>query len=279
MAAFVTRFAPSPTGYLHLGHVYSAIQVRQAANAAGGEALLRIEDTDHTRCRPDYEATIHEDLDWLGLNWEGEVRRQSDHLGEYAAVVEQLRARRLVYRCFRSRSKIAELMGNAPGEAFVSGPLPEDEEAAKLEAGAPFAWRLSLQAARAELGPAYDALSYTVEALNGSGRQVVGCEPERFGDIALTRKDAPAAYHLAACHDDALQGITHIIRGEDLIDAPHIHTLLQTLMDWPRPVYRHHKLLNGPDGKRLSKSDRSKTVASLRSEGLTPTEVRGLAGL
>lgn len=279
MAPFLTRFAPSPTGNLHLGHVYSAFQVRRAADAAGGQALLRIEDTDLTRCRPEFETAIHEDLAWLGLDWEGEVRRQSDHLNDYTAVVDALRARGLVYRCFKSRSKIAELMGNAPGDAFVSGPLPDEEEAEKLASGAAFAWRLSLAAARDTLGSSYRDLTYTVEALDGTGRHTVPCEPERFGDIALTRKDAPAAYHLAACHDDALQGITHIIRGEDLIDAPHIHTLLQALMDWPRPIYRHHKLLMGPDGRRLSKSDRSKTVASLRTDGLTPTDVRALADI
>lgn len=279
MSDFVTRFAPSPTGRLHLGHVYSAFQVRRAADAVGGQAVLRIEDIDVTRCRPEYEAAIHEDLAWLGLEWEGEVRRQSEHFSQYAATIETLRARGLVYRCFRSRAQIAALTEGGPDTAFASGPLPAEDEAEKRAAGAPFAWRLWLRAARAELGAAYDALAYTVESLDGTQQHRLACRPELHGDIALTRKDAPAAYHLAACHDDAVQGITHIIRGEDLIDAPHIQTLLQALMGWPHPIYRHHRLLTGPDGKRLSKSDRSKTVASLRAEGLTPGEVRALAGV
>lgn len=279
MSGFRTRFAPSPTGRLHLGHVYSAFQVRRAADAAGGEALLRIEDTDLARCRAEFEVTIHEDLAWLGLQWDGEIRRQSEHLDEYTAVVDDLRARGLVYRCFRSRTEITELMGDMPGEAFISAPLPAGEEKERLAAGEPFAWRLSLTAARDWLGGAFDALSFTVEALDGREHTKIRCQPERFGDIALVRKDSPAAYHLAACHDDAAQAMTHIVRGEDLAEAPHIQSVLQALMDWPAPIYRHHKLLLGEDGKRLSKRHRSKSLASLRAEGLTPAEVRRLAGI
>lgn len=275
----ITRFAPSPTGRLHLGHVYSAFMVRRAADTAGGQALLRIEDIDLTRCRPDYEAAILDDLAWLGLEWDGEIRRQSEHLADYTAMVDELRGRGLIYRCFKSRAKIAELMGERPGEAFVSGPLAADDEAERLARGDAFAWRLSLKAARGWLGPRYERLSFTVEDMAGARATTIPARPETFGDIALTRKDSPAAYHLAACHDDALQGITHVIRGQDLAEAPHIQTVLQALMGWPTPRYRHHKLLMGADGKRLSKRDSSKSLASLRAAGLTPADVRRLAGV
>ena len=277
MPDFITRFAPSPTGYLHLGHAYSAILVRRAADAAGGKALLRIEDTDETRCRPEYVTGIHEDLGWLGLNWDGKVRQQSHHYAEYERVIDIFRARGLVYRCFRSRSEVSEIMSSAPGDAFVSGPLPLTEEREKLSRRAPYAWRLSLNRAAAELGPAYAALTYQIET--AEGLQTRPAEPDRFGDIALTRRDAPVAYHLAACHDDAVQSVTHIIRGMDLVDAPHIHTLLQTLMDWPRPIYRHHQLLTGSDGKRLAKRDKSKTLRAMRESGLSAADIYRLAGL
>ncbi|MEL6213983.1 MAG: glutamate--tRNA ligase family protein, partial [Pseudomonadota bacterium] len=163
MGDFVTRFAPSPTGRLHLGHVFSAFQVRRAADQAGGKAFLRIEDTDLSRCRPEFEAAIYEDLDWLGLHWDGDVRRQSDNLDDYAAIVEDLRRRDLVYRCFLSRSKIAELTGGDPETPFTSQPLPPDDESQRLERGEAFAWRLSLARARDVLGSAYDDLTFTIE--------------------------------------------------------------------------------------------------------------------
>ncbi len=280
MTGFVTRFAPSPTGRLHLGHVFSAVLVRRAADAAGGVALLRIEDVDQTRCRPEYETGIYQDLKWLGLEWDGDVRRQSDHLGDYADAIETLRARGLLYRCFASRSEIAEATGADDGTAFVSGPLPADQESEKLTQGAPFAWRLSLERAKEALGGArYESLSFDIEPSRGGAPETQKARPDRFGDVALTRKDAPAAYHLAACHDDALQDVTHVIRGEDLIDAPHIQVLLQALMGWPTPIYRHHALLTGPDGKRLSKSDRSKTVEAMRNEGMTAADILWAAGV
>lgn len=275
MTHWRTRFAPSPTGPLHLGHVLSAVIVRHAADEAGGEALLRIEDTDLTRCRREYETAILEDLAWLGLNWDGEVRRQSDHFEDYLACVAALRDRGLVYRCFLTRQEIATCY---PDGIVHSQALTRSEEAVRLSEGAPFAWRLSLEAARKEMGDLiYRSLSYQTEEEGQLVRHTA--EPERHGDIALTRKDTPAAYHLAACHDDARQEISHVIRGEDLIDAPHIHTLLQALMGWPRPIYRHHKLVMGPDGKRLSKRTGSKSLAALRAEGLSPEEIFSLAGL
>ncbi len=238
--------------------------------------MLRLEDIDTGRCRPEYEAAILEDLDWLGLRWDGPVRRQSDHFADYTAVVETLRARGLAYRCFRTRREIAVETGGRPDAPFRGGPLAPGDEARRLVRGEPFAWRLSLARAMAALGPAAEHLSFTVEQDDQSVS--VRAEPQRFGDIALTRRDAPVAYHLAACHDDAVQSITHIIRGEDLVDAPHIHVVLQALMGWPTPVYRHHRLLTGPDGRRLSKRDGAMAIAALRAQGLSAAEVRALAG-
>ncbi len=251
--------------------------MRQAADDAGGKALLRIEDIDLARCRPEYEKAIYEDLAWLGLEWDGEVRCQSEHFEAYALVIDTLRARGLIYRCFRTRAKISELMGETESDAFISGPLPAAEERARLADGEAFAWRLSLARARDEIGPAFDNLTFSVETETGT--QPITAQPWRFGDIALTRKDSPVAYHLAACHDDAVQGITHVIRGKDLEQAPHIQIVLHRLMDWPTPVYRHHRLLSGPDGKRFAKRDKSRTICAMRETGLTPEDVLKLAGI
>ncbi|MEO0817420.1 MAG: tRNA glutamyl-Q(34) synthetase GluQRS [Pseudomonadota bacterium] len=275
MTSFRTRFAPSPTGALHLGHALSACLVRRAADEAGGEALLRIENVDITRCRPEFESAIYVDLAWLSLSWDGALRRQSEHFDAYLSVVSDLRDRGLVYRCFRSRQ---ELAAQFPDGIVRSSALTPAEEKARLADGAPFAWRLSLDAAKAEMGALFfSSLTFQVE--EDGALETVTAVPERHGDIALTRKDSPAAYHLAATHDDALQSITHIVRGMDLADAPHIQVLLQAIMDWPQPVYRHHRLVLGPDGKRLSKSDRSKSLAALRAEGLSREDVFALAGL
>lgn len=268
-----TRFAPSPTGLIHLGTAASALHVWAAAEAAGGEVLLRIEDVDKTRCRPEFAQAMLEDLAWLGLSWPEPVRVQSAHFDAYQAVLEALSARGLVYRCFRTRKEVAELAGEAP---FVSSPPPPEEEAARLARGEVFAWRLSLSAARAALGGRFEALEFVEETEAGLERRKA--EPGRHGDVVLARKDAPAAYHLASTHDDALQGVSHVVRGTDLADAAHIHVLIQALMGWPSPVYRHHPLIYGPDGKKLSKSARSKTLASLREAGFTPADVRALAG-
>jgi glutamyl-Q tRNA(Asp) synthetase len=272
--AFVTRFAPSPTGYLHLGHALSALTAFDAARAAGGRFLLRIEDIDQGRARPEFEAAIYEDLTWLGLTWETPVRRQSEHMGDYAGALQQLIERQLVYRCFRTRREVAEAIASAPHgateETFRGEALPPEEEAAKLAAGEPFAWRLSLKKARAALGPAYFALVFEDET------GVVRAEPERHGDIVLARKDFPTSYHLASVWDDALQGVTHVIRGEDLREAAHLHVLLQKLLGLPQPVYRHHRLVLGPDGKRLAKRDQAATLRALRESGKTPDDVRAL---
>ena len=271
MARFRTRFAPSPTYYLHLGHALSAFNVWRAAEAAGGEVWLRIEDIDTTRCRPDYTQAIYDDLRWLGLTWPEPVRVQSDHFSDYAECVEELARRGLAYRCFRSRGDLAQLPNPA-----APGRHAADEEAELLSKGRPFAWRLSLQAARDQIGPAWQDLTYTEQTPEGVITHPA--HPERHGDIVIARKDSPSAYHLAATHDDALQGMTHIIRGQDLIEAPHIHTLLQVLFDWPRPIYQHHELLLGPDGEKLSKRQQSVTLASLRADGMTADQVRARLG-
>ncbi len=271
---FVTRFAPSPTGRLHRGHAFSALTAWRAAKDAGGRFLLRIEDIDPTRCRPEFEAGIYEDLAWLGLDWETPVWRQSDHLADYAAVVEALDGRGLLYRCFRTRKEILDAIGGA--EAARPGPHPVEEEARLLAEGRPFAWRLSLDRAREALGGAvWDALSFIEEGSGPDGETGrIKARPETAGDVVLARKDAGTAYHLAVTHDDALQGVSHVIRGKDLFEATHIQRLIQALMDWPAPVYRHHRLLAGPDGRRYAKRDRSVTLAELRAGGLTPDSLR-----
>lgn len=275
--SFVTRFAPSPTGHLHLGHALSALTAFDAARAAGGRFLLRIEDIDQGRARPEFEAAIFEDLAWLGLAWEEPVRRQSEHMAEYAGALQSLIDRQLVYRCFRTRKEIAEAIASAPhgelGEAFRGEALPPEEETERLAAGEAFAWRLSLKKARAALGPAYFTLVFEDET------GLVRAEPERHGDVVLARKDFPASYHLASVWDDALAGVTHVIRGEDLREAAHLHVLLQKLLDLPQPVYRHHRLVLGEDGKRLAKRDQSATLRALRESGKAAADVRALLGL
>ena len=281
--AFTTRFAPSPTGHLHRGHAFSALTVQAAARAAGGRVLLRIEDIDAGRCRPEYEAAILEDLAWLGFSWDEPVRRQSEHLAEYAAAIETLRARGLLYRCFRTRRQILDGIGQAPhgtAEALRPGPHPPAEEADLLAQGLPFAWRLSLDRTRAELGEAtWEGLTFTEEGEGPDGeRGMVRARPETAGDVVLARKDAGVAYHLAAVHDDAVQGVTHVIRGQDLFEAAHIQRLIQALMGWPAPVYRHHRLLTGPDGRRFAKRDRSQTLAELRAGGMSARQLRAELG-
>jgi len=271
MADFVTRFAPSPTGRLHLGHAFSALTAFDAARAACGRFLLRIEDLDAGRCRPEFDAAIFEDLAWLGIDWETPVRRQSEHMGAYARVLEDLIARGLVYRDFRTRRELADESQQAPhgpAEVVRGGPAPDEAE--RLAARQPFAWRLWLDRALDAIdGPlAFDCDGVRTHA-----------EPHRLGDAILARKDFPTSYHLASVHDDALQGVTHVIRGEDLREAAHLHVLLQKLMGWPTPAYRHHALIVGADGKRLAKRDRAATLHALRETGETADAVRRRLGL
>jgi glutamyl-Q tRNA(Asp) synthetase len=276
---FTTRFAPSPTGLLHRGHAFSALTAFKAARAAGGRFVLRIEDIDATRSRSEYDAAILEDLTWLGLAWEQPVRRQSDHLSEYHTAIETLRARGLVYRCFRTRKELD--IGRAPHEPqtpFVGAPLSAGEEADRLARGEAFAWRLSLAAAREVLG-GFETLSFIEEGAGPGGETgVIAVKPETAGDIVLARKDVGVAYHLAVVLDDALQEITHVVRGEDLFEAAHIQRLLQALLGLPTPTYRHHRLLTGPDGKRYAKRDKAQTLRELRAEGMTPAALRAEMG-
>ncbi|MBU2116791.1 MAG: tRNA glutamyl-Q(34) synthetase GluQRS, partial [Alphaproteobacteria bacterium] len=250
---------------------------------AGGRFLLRIEDIDPTRCRPAFEAGILEDLTWLGLDWDGPVRRQSDHLAQYAAVVDVLDRRGLMYRCFRTRKEILDAIGDAPHgpvEAARPGPHAPDEESALLAEGRAFAWRLSLDRAREALGDrAWSQLAWTEEGAGPDGqRGLILARPETAGDVVLARKDAGTAYHLAVTHDDALQGVTQVIRGHDLFEATHIQVLIQALMGRPTPRYRHHPLLLDASGRRLAKRDKSETLRSLRERGVPAAQVRAELG-
>ncbi len=264
----ITRFAPSPTGQLHLGHAFSAYTAWKRARAAGGRFLLRLEDIDPTRCRPEYAAAIQEDLRWLGLDWDGPVRVQSAHLGEYRAVLDGLGERGLVYPCFCTRADIARSV-DAPhgpdGAPLYPGTcrrLSVTERAERIGAGERFALRL-------DMATAYrPGLSFFEE---GEGR--IACHPERFGDVVLGRKDAPASYHLCVTHDDALQGVAVVTRGVDLKPATELHRLLQALMGWPEPAYAHHRLLTNAAGRRLAKRDKAQTLRSLREQGALPREV------
>ncbi|MEO1252008.1 MAG: tRNA glutamyl-Q(34) synthetase GluQRS [Pseudomonadota bacterium] len=287
MADFITRFAPSPTGLLHLGHAYSALCAFGAARGAGGRFLLRIEDIDQTRCRPAYEAAISEDLAWLGLEWETPVRRQSEHFADYAAALHRLRDAGLVYRCFKTRKEVADEIARAPhlaadgpeGPQYIGSALPAAEEEALIARDAPFAWRLSMSAAQSQLGEAFDQLDFAEEgsdAKGASGR--IKARPQIFGDPIIARKDAGTSYHLAAVHDDALQGVTHVIRGLDLFASTHLHRLLQALLDVATPVYRHHRLLADASGKRFAKRDRASTLRALRDEGASPSDIRRQLG-
>ena len=286
---FTTRFAPSPTGRLHLGHAYSALLAHDAAQAANGDVLLRIEDIDTTRCRPEFEAGIYDDLAWLGFDWPRPVRRQSDHFADYAAAIETLRARGVLYRCFLTRREIAEQAASAPhtpgegAEGVVyfgpAHPMSADEEEARLARGESFAWRLSLRYSQDLLGEEFPRLVFIERDATTNAEREIAARPQIHGDVILARKDTPASYHLCVVHDDALQNVSHVIRGEDLRSATHVHVLLQRLLGLPTPVYRHHPLLTGPDGKRYAKRDQSLTLAALREAGVSPAEIRTRIGL
>ena len=290
MSDFITRFAPSPTGLLHLGHAFSALTAHAAAHAAGGVFLLRIEDIDTARCKTEFEQAIFDDLAFLGLDWPTPVRRQSAHFPDYARALETLAASRLVYRCFKTRKEIAEDIERAPhhpgeGPEGVIYPGPDTplsvaEEAALIADGKPYAWRLSIKACRERLGLVWDALHFIEEGEGPDGEHgLVKARPETLGDVILGRKDVGASYHLAAVHDDALQGVTHVIRGQDLFFATHLHALLQRLLDLPRPVYRHHRLLLDDHGKRFAKRDESVTLRAMREAGISAQEITRRAGV
>lgn len=286
----VFRFAPSPNGALHLGHAYSALFSAAMARRCGGRFLLRIEDIDTARCRPEYEAAIREDLAWLGLTWEEPVRRQSEHLSSYAAAVGKLRARGLLYPCFASRKDIAEAV-ERPGAPIEHDPdgaplypgLYRDADAAetakRIEAGEPFALRLDMARARA-VAFAQTGGQLFFDSFDESGRvERVAAHPERWGDVVLSGKDRPATYHIAVVIDDALQGVSHVTRGADLLAATGIHRLLQVLLDLPAPLYHHHRLILDETGRKLSKSHRDTSLAALRADGVSAQAIRARLGL
>ncbi|MGA8901795.1 tRNA glutamyl-Q(34) synthetase GluQRS [Bradyrhizobium sp.] len=285
----VFRFAPSPNGHLHLGHAFSAMLNFDLARESGGRFLLRIEDIDPTRCRPEFEEAIDQDLAWLGLAWERPVRRQSEHLAEYRAALERLTAWGLIYPAFESRAEIARLIKQNEAEApwprdpdgaplypGTARALPPAEREPLLRSGAPYALRLDMAAACARAGE----LSWRECGEGPQGeRGTVAARPEAWGDVIIARKETPTSYHLAVVVDDALQGVTEVVRGQDLFWSTSVHRLLQQLLGLPSPVYRHHHLVRDAAGQKLSKSTDATGLRELRANGLTPEEIRRRVGL
>lgn len=285
----VTRFAPSPTGFLHLGHAYAALVAQDSAKRAGGRFLLRIEDIDTTRCRPEFEEAIKEDLRWLDIAFEEPVHRQSEHFSDYAAALSKLAAMRLLYPCFCTRKDIAEEIARAsvapqaaelspdgpiyPGTCRTLSPSAREE---RTGAGAAYALRLDVARGRALTGElSFEELAHG--AKGETGPQIA--TPELLGDVVLARKELPASYHLAVVVDDAAQGVTLVTRGEDLFPATHIQRLLQALLNLPTPSYAHHRLILDSTGRKFSKRDSAVTLSSLRQSGVTPAEIRAQLGL
>jgi glutamyl-Q tRNA(Asp) synthetase len=284
----VFRFAPSPNGYLHLGHALSALLNFDLAHRAGGRFLLRIEDIDPARCRPEFEAAIYDDLAWLGIVWETPVRRQSEHLAEYRAALEQLASQGLVYPSFESRAEIAKLVA----EREAAAPWPRDPDGAPLypgsakllspdqrarleESGAPYALRLDMAAA-ARAGD----LGWIERGEGPDGEAgAVTARPGAWGDVILARKEMPTSYHLSVVIDDALQGMTEVVRGQDLFWSTSVHRLLQSLLGLPQPAYWHHRLILDGTGRKLAKSTRATGLRELRAAGATPADIRRLVGL
>jgi glutamyl-Q tRNA(Asp) synthetase len=289
MYSRILRFAPSPNGHLHLGHAYSALLNADMARDFGGRLLLRIEDIDAERCRPEFEAAIHDDLRWLGVTWEEPVRRQSEHFDDYAGAIAKLEAQNLLYPSFESRRELTAMVaeldqrGGWPrdpdGVSIYPGrarKLSAAERQRRRDAGEPFALRLAMDRAVARAG----VLTWTETGAGPHGQTGrITAAPQLWGDVVLARKESPASYHLAAVLDDALQGITDIVRGRDLFWATSIHRLLQTLLGLPEPSYHHHKLILDDDGKKLSKSTQSTGLRELRTAGVSALDVRRMVGL
>src|SRR5277367_4213238 len=289
MFSRILRFAPSPNGYLHLGHAYSALLNHDMARECGGRVLLRLEDIDTTRCRPEYEEAIYEDLRWLGVTWQQPARRQSEHFADYATAVAELESQGLIYPSFESRGELSALVA----ELDRQGGWPRDPDgvpiypgrarkmsAAERErrraAGEPSALRLAMDRAVARAG----VLTWTETGAGPHGQTgLVTAAPQMWGDVVLARKEAPTSYHLSAVLDDALQGVTDIVRGQDLFWSTSIHRLLQALLGLPEPAYHHHKLILDDDGAKLSKSTAATGLRELRSGGATPRDIRRMVGL
>jgi glutamyl-Q tRNA(Asp) synthetase len=283
----VFRFAPSPNGHLHLGHALSALMNFEMARAARGRFLLRVEDIDAARCRPDYEQAIYDDLAWLGIAWEQPVRRQSAHFDDYRAALARLDAFGLVYPSFESRGEIARLVAardthapwprdpdGAPLYPGAARTLSPAERRQRMETGAPYALRLDMAAAMARTG----ALTWT-EIGQGSEAGSVAAAPQAWGDVVLARKDMPTSYHLAVVVDDARQGVTDVMRGHDLFWSTSVHRVLQVLLGLPAPTYHHHRLILDAEGKKLSKSTHATALRSLRESGATAADIRRMVGL
>ncbi len=287
----VFRFAPSPNGALHLGHAYSAMLNSDMADAEGGRFLLRLEDIDTGRSTAEFEQAIYDDLAWLGLEWEKPVRRQSDHFDEYRAALETLVDEELAYPAFMTRGEIrahiaeAEADGDQwpvdPDGAPLAPPLDrersEKERRQRIENGEPYAWRLDMEAAIARARGPHVWEETGKGPLGESG--VIRADPSAWGDVVIARKDVPTSYHLAVVVDDALQGITHVVRGNDLFHATSVHRLLQELLGLTPPVYHHHRLILDSDGRKLSKRWRSSGIAALREAGAKPADIRKMVGL
>jgi glutamyl-Q tRNA(Asp) synthetase len=285
----VFRFAPSPNGYLHLGHALSALLNDDFARHAGGRLLLRIEDIDTVRCRPEFEAAIYQDLAWLGIVWEQPVRRQSEHLAGYRQALDKLIAQGLVYPSFESRAEIAKLVAqreaNAPWPRDPDGvplypglatSLLPDERARLIESGVPYALRLDMAAACARMRD----LGWIEQGEGPDGeRGAITARPQAWGDVILARKETPTSYHLSVVVDDAVQGVTEVVRGQDLFWSTSVHRLLQQLLGLPQPAYRHHRLVLDGEGSKLSKSTAATGLRELRAAGATPADIRRLAGL
>ncbi len=284
----VFRFAPSPNGYLHLGHALSALLNADRAKAAGGRLLLRIEDIDEARCRPEYEAAIYEDLAWLGIAWEQPVRRQSEHYEDYRAALAQLDAMGLIYPSFESRAEIARLVMER--EALGAWPRDPDgvplypgnaktlsaSERSRRMAAEPYALRLDMQAAIFRTGP----LTWQETGAGPSGETgSIAANPSVWGDVILARKETPTSYHLAVVVDDAAQGVSDVVRGRDLFHATSVHRLLQALLGLPAPRYHHHRLILDADGNKLSKSTLATGLRELRAQGATAADIRKAVGL
>ena len=270
----VFRFAPSPNGYLHLGHAYSALLNADLARASGGRLLLRIEDIDETRCRPEYEAAIYEDLRWLGLAWEEPARRQSAHYADYRAALDELDALGLIYPAFESRAEVARTAaGRDPdGTPLYNGAgksLSAAERRCRIDAGEPYALRLDMAAALARTG------SLTWDEAGSA----VAADPAAWGDVILARKETPTSYHLSVVVDDAAQAVTDVVRGQDLYHSTSVHRVLQALLGLPAPRYRHHRLILDADGKKLSKSTQATGLRELRAQGKTSVDIRNMVGL
>ena len=289
MSRPIFRFAPSPNGYLHLGHALSALINFDMARAMGGRLLLRIEDIDQARCRPEYETAIYEDLAWLGIRWEEPVRRQSEHFDDYRTVLAKLEALGLVYASFESRAEIAalvaerEAMGSWPrdpdGAPLYPGTarsLPPGERQRRIEAGVPYALRLDMTAALLRAG----ALEWAETGEGPHGETgAVAAAPAAWGDVVLARKETPTSYHLSVVVDDVLQGVTQVGRGQDLFWSTSVHRLLQALLALPAPAYHHHRLVLDSDGRKLSKSTHATALRTLRRDGAKPADIRQMVGL